>query len=349
MNRSSTMPIRLQYVLKTKKKLNCSEEATISGLNQLLEMPLRMRRYLLNSQKRDRQVDNENTGLEETTIQIDNENTGVEETTIQIDDGLPERYVFMNRMGGLGNQLFQYAAAKSIAYHHPNTHIYMDIERHNCHNHLGYDYAKIFMKDAMIRPDIKCCNEFNETFSFAPWHPKNFTIPIKLFGYFQYLPAIEPIIDDLVKEYEEGLRPFCTFSFDPHKTVFIHVRRGDYVEILGESNLLSKSYYEKAFEQWRQHYNGTDFHVFIVSDDHEWCRNQQWTFPYTLYENQDEIQTLALMSQCKAGAIIANSTFSYWGAMISQSPLVFYPKRWTGEDYCHRLCPSHWYGLDNHS
>ena len=348
------MPVRLQYVLKPKEKSNvtCSKERDISQWNRLSEMPPRMRPYIL----RQKQIQI-NTCLEENNIpnntcseekNITDYNCS-EENNIPSDNFLEGRYVFMNRMGGLGNQLFQYAAAKSIAYHHPNTQIYMDVERYNCHNHLGYDYASIFMKDAIIRHDIKCRNEFNETFSFAPWHPKNFTIPIKLFGYFQYLPAIQSILDMVVKEYEEGLKPFCTFSFDPHKTVFIHVRRGDYVEILGESNLLSKSYYEKAFEQWRQHYKGTDFHVFIVSDDHEWCRNQEWTFPYTLYESQDEIQTLALMSQCKAGAIIANSTFSFWGAMISQSPLVFYPKRWTGEDYCHRLCPSHWYGLDNHS
>lgn len=283
------------------------------------QMPYRLRKYLIKPKK--------------------------DKTLVKNEISANNNFVFMNRMGGLGNQLFQYAAARSVASYYPNTQIYMDIEKHNCHNHLAHDYACIFMKDVIIKPNITCSNEYHETYSFAPWHPKNFKLPIKLFGYFQYLPAIEPVIKDLVTEFQKALKPFCLYTFNPQTTVFIHVRRGDYLQVLDNKNILTKSYYEKAFSEWRKRFIGNDFKIFLISDDLEWCRHQLWTFPYELYESQDEIQTLALMSNCRAGAIIANSTFSYWGATLSQSSLVFYPRTWTGEDD-HCICPSHWYALE---
>ena len=123
--------------------------------------------------------------------------------------------------------------------------------------------------------------------------------------------------------------------------MFIHVRRGDYLNLPNFHYIQTLEYYEKAFEKWRQTYHGNDFYVYMMSDDPEWCRKQPWTFSFNLYENQDEILTLSMMSQCRAGAIIANSSFSYWGAMLSESQHVFYPERWIAETV-HDLFPSYW-------
>ena len=253
-----------------------------------------------------------------------------------------QNYVVVNRMGGLGNQLFQYAAARAVAHYHPNIQIYVEEEKENTHNHKKYDYALIFMKDAtVISADFPCPTQFHQSSSFVPWHPETINPPVKLYGYFQYFPALQPILFDIVWDYKKALYPFLAQFVNPDTSLFIHVRRGDYLRLPHYHYIQTKTYYENAFQQWRKHYMGDDFHVFLMSDDPQWCREQSWSFPYTLYENDDEVQTLALMSQCEAGAIISNSSFSYWGAMLSQSPHVFYPERWIAETV-HDLFPSHW-------
>jgi hypothetical protein len=255
----------------------------------------------------------------------------------------PYHPIVVNRMGGLGNQLFQYAAARAVAHHHPGQ-IYVEQETENSHNHKQYDYARIFMKHAVVVGTAPSCpHAFHQGSSFAPWQPENIHPPVKLNGYFQYLPPIQPILSDLVLEYKDALGPFCRDVVHPDTSLFIHVRRGDYLKLPHYHYIQTKTYYENAFKKWREQYKGgdDDFHVFLMSDDPEWCRDQPWSFPYTLYENDDEVQTLALMSQCRAGAIISNSSFSYWGAMLSGSAHVFYPERWIAETV-HDLFPSHW-------
>lgn len=253
-------------------------------------------------------------------------------------------YVLVNRMGGLGNQLFQYAAARAVAHHHPGIQIYVEEERDNIHNKDGRDYARIFMKHAIVAAMETpfAANEFHQGNSFVPWYPKDIPVPIKLCGYFQYLPAIEPILPELLEEFRMALEPFCFPSIDPEKCVFIHVRRGDYLNLPQYHYIQTRAYYENAFKKWREQYKGDDdFHVFLISNDADWCLSQKWSFPFILYNNPDEIRTLALMSQCGAGAIIGNSSFSYWGALLSKSPLVFYPERWIAEKI-YNLFPSQW-------
>ena len=241
----------------------------------------------------------------------------------------------------MANQLFQYAAARALVYHHPETQIYVEEEKDNPHNVKRYDYAKIFMKHAIVVKEMSCPFEFHQDSSFVPWYPETLHPSLKLCGYFQYLPAIVPILPDLVREFQQALYPFLPCSIDPFSSMFIHIRRGDYLQLPHYHFIQTPMYYEKAFQEWRKRYVGNDFTVFMMSDDPDWCREQPWSFPYKLYENDDEIKTLALMSQCQAGAIIANSSFSYWGAMLSQSPHVFYPRDWIAETV-HDLFPSHW-------
>lgn len=253
-------------------------------------------------------------------------------------------YVLANRMGGLGNQLFQYAAARAVASHHADIQIYVEKERDNTHNKEGRDYAKIFMKHAIVAEMETpfAADEFHQGNSFVPWKPETIPIPIKLCGYFQYLPAIEPILPELVEEFNEALEPFHSPYIDPEKCMFIHVRRGDYLNLPHYHYIQTKTYYENAFQKWREQYTGgDDFNVFLISNDTDWCLSQQWSFPFILFNNPDEIKTLALMSQCGAGAIIGNSSFSYWGALLSKSPHVFYPERWIAEKV-YSLFPPQW-------
>lgn len=252
--------------------------------------------------------------------------------------------VIVNRMGGLGNQLFQYAAARAVAFHYPNCLVYIEPERDNTHNHHGYDYASILMKDAIVCLSVDATLlEFHQQSAFAPWEPEKISPPVKLCGYFQYYPALRHILPTLINELCDALLPYQmkTLPIDSTKSVFMHIRRGDYLRIPHLHNIQTKDYYENAFWQWLQTYQDDDFHLFMISDDPQWCREQNWSFYYTLYDNPDEMETLAFMSQCKAGAIIANSSFSYWGAMLTGSKHVFYPEKWF-EGKCYELFPSNW-------
>jgi hypothetical protein len=85
----------------------------------------------------------------------------------------------------------------------------------------------------------------------------------------------------------------------------------------------------------------------VISDDVAWCREQELftEFPaIEIVDEPDELNGLALMSLCCGGAIIANSTFSWWGAMLGAEPagaMVVYPSLW----FSHAkpdLFPSRW-------
>lgn len=117
------------------------------------------------------------------------------------------------------------------------------------------------------------------------------------------------------------------------KSVSIHVRRGDYINT--EINrkiyaVVPPEYYYKCIEMLKQKYN--DLSVFVFSNDIAWCReNLRFDLPMEFVEGNDEdhgYEDMHLMSLCKHN-IIANSTFSWWGAWLNSNPekMVFYPEK----------------------
>lgn len=116
-------------------------------------------------------------------------------------------------------------------------------------------------------------------------------------------------------------------------TCSMHVRRGDYLGIQQYHPVLPVNYYKKAISMlpW------TASHILVFSDDPEWCReNLGHLHPHMKFIHGTEMQDMYLMSQCNYH-IIANSSFSWWGAFLDQSQYkqVFAPppERWFGEAY----------------
>lgn len=251
--------------------------------------------------------------------------------------------VFVDRVGGLGNQLFQYAAACAVAHHHPNSEIVVSQEKNNPHNHHGHDYAKLLMRRARLLGDGEYMesNKCRPDTSFTPWCPEKVSVPVHMCGYFQYYPAVRLVLPSLLEEWRLALRVYCSLMVDEEKSMFMHVRRGDYLSSPDYFHIQTQQYYENAFSEWKKKFVGNEFHVFFITNDAEWCRQQDWSFTYTIHDEPDEVRVLAFMSQCKAGAVIANSTFSYWGAMLSGTKHVFYPEKWVAEEI-YDLCPSSW-------
>lgn len=253
--------------------------------------------------------------------------------------------VGVNRMGGLGNQLFQYAAARAVAKHYRIGHIVLESEIDNIHNIRDKDYAAILYDDTTDDQELlkECGYYFQEGFS-TPWDVRDASPPVVLRGYFQFLPAIESVLPDIremllksLSQYRKEIK--MKYSVEEDRSVFVHVRRGDYVSKSDYHYVQSMDYYKTAHRRLPP-----DVKIYILSDDPAWVMEQDWGFEYILVDEEDEILALAFMSLCRAGAIIANSSFSWWGAIIADPECVFYPKKWINA-HIYDLFPSSWQSI----
>lgn len=257
--------------------------------------------------------------------------------------------VGVHRMGGLGNQLFQYCAARAVAQANMGCRIWIGPETLNTHNHNGHDYAKIFMRDAeqVSGERLDRLAMFDQGHFCAPWDPTNLMLPCTLRGYFQYLPAIERVLPIVRNEWLGSLQTLRNQIKNDLKMpeedacIGMHVRRGDYLKLPDFHFIQSLSYYEKAFHHISQQNNKTSPKVFIVSDDPEWCMQQPWSFPHYVSQSTDELHDLSLLSLCRGGVIMGNSTFSWWGAVLARAKTTIYPSRWINLK-TDNLFPNHW-------
>lgn len=106
--------------------------------------------------------------------------------------------------------------------------------------------------------------------------------------------------------------------------VVMHVRRGDYfVNGNQHHGILTSAYYKRAMALF------PESSFLVVSDDPTWCRAQPWLSGTTVLEELDECVTLWLMTQfCEF--ILSNSSFSWWAAWLSASTKVIVPATWFG-------------------
>jgi len=160
-------------------------------------------------------------------------------------------------------------------------------------------------------------------------------------GYWQtekYFTSIENIIrnDFVFKDVPDKVNKKMLAEIDSSTAVCVHVRRGD--KIVPRHGVLPLSYYHKAIEDLTKTVINPYFYVF--SDEPEWAKiNLRLDFPVTFVNHngdKNNYEDLRLMIHCKHH-IIANSTFSWWGAWLGKKPgqLVYAPKRY----FMHRNVP----------
>jgi hypothetical protein len=129
--------------------------------------------------------------------------------------------------------------------------------------------------------------------------------------------------------------PEYKIRFDASKAVFIHVRRGDYLRSRIYVDLIN--YYKQAYKKMEHLF--CDSTYLICSDDIQWCKdNLNYIDNPFFLENIGYQETLWLMSECKRGAILSNSTYGLWGAYLARisnnfDPLfkVLIPSQWTAK------------------
>lgn len=256
--------------------------------------------------------------------------------------------------GGLGNQLFQYVAGIALASH-LGGELWLTPVQENAHSDKDYRETLYFRgkkMDSTNGPSIAPI--FSQQGSaYDAWNPDQYAgYPcIALKGFFQYLPAIESQVSLIRSDLFERLSHIRNalkqkYELNPKQTCFIHVRRGDYLKKPAGSHWIQgESYYLLALCAMMRQLSGPRRWI-VVSDDIAWCKAQPWLniSPFEIVDEPEELAGLMLMSMCEGGAIIGNSSFSWWGAMLgcaSQGAPVVYPSKWYKDDRP-QLFPSNW-------
>jgi hypothetical protein len=258
-------------------------------------------------------------------------------------------------MGGLGNQLFQYAFGESFMVRGKDISFdisfYARKQKHPREYLLNrYQICQCrFEKNQHVFLD-----RIRDDHQFHPEYSK--LDDIYFDGYWQSLPYFKEILPILRKEFTlkdeyttnlEFIKYKELIQNDP-KSISIHVRRGDYLEQNGWG-VLPTRYYYLALKQVKGNF-------YIFSDDIEFCRKifrEDYFYDTKVtFINMEPALDLELMSLCKTN-IIANSTFSYWAAMLNknESHKVICPAHWLGEntgDESEKHYPKEWIKIYNY-
>jgi len=268
--------------------------------------------------------------------------------------------------GGLGNQMFIMASAFIVSKILKCTiFVFRNTLTNNKHNLENQDYNKSVFKNIgiMIDVDFTLIHEIDMFNGFVyhshgvdkpfdAWDPYDVKIGTIMSAYYQYYPVFVDFEKEIREVFISGLsehRLKIEKLLDIKETdIFLHVRRGDFVELSNIHYLQPISYFYECIEQINN--NGIS-RIFVLSDDIKWVK-ENMLFKDKIFvhvENFDEIQTMALMSLCKGGAICSNSTFSWWGAYLGayekRNP-VFVPKKWISlKDDMSDLFPKEWIQL----
>ena len=240
----------------------------------------------------------------------------------------------LGRMGRLGNQMFQYAALKGIARnrnfefcipYHPN---YVDDGIGNLLRSELFDCFD-FKVDNVSMVETSYVNEPHFRFSEDLFNncPDN----VSLVGFFQTDKYFRNIENEIRKDFtfKKEIYESCSQTFNELELkdpIALHIRRGDYTINSDRHPTLPMEYYSKALSQFPD-----DSSVVVFSDDSDRCGEQEIfsSDRVLISTNADTYHDLCLMSLC-SNFIIANSTFSWWGAVLANTGKVCYPSLWFG-------------------
>jgi hypothetical protein len=286
-------------------------------------------------------------------------------------------------LGGIGNQMFQYAAGRALSLTN-SQRLLLDLsDFSNYRLHHGFELSRVFnviaesagastvhemlgwrasrvVKKVLRRPQFIWLRgkKFVAEPHFNYWPGLfNLTDDCYLFGYWQserYFKSFESIIrrDFTFREPLTGLNSKLASEIAHTQSISLHVRRGDYVSDSKTGNIMAVcplAYYRKAISYIAERVERPVFYVF--SDDMAWVRqNLSVTFPCTYVDHNrraESYRDMQLMSLCHHH-VIANSSFSWWGAWLNPGTekIVIAPQKWFANQTDVRdLFPAGWVTL----
>jgi hypothetical protein len=263
--------------------------------------------------------------------------------------GDPNKCVFIHlgyNLSGLGNQLFVYAAGV-VAKMKTGHKLCMHWSDENPHSKM--DYRPMLLQGESVESDdpriAKAFPLHQGIHQFNVWSNKNIpTNPVdyymhgSMYHTYQPIKKALPIIRKDFKKVFSNMFPNLKFK---KNSAFVHVRRGDYLRAFHD-HIPPIEYYKTGIDILRK---GGIKNIYLVSDDIEWSKKELDGFGLIPFEG-GELETLYLMSSCKAGAVLSPSTFSGWGAMLgpdeNKNAIIVYPKHWLGRSNNPHGWPSWW-------
>ena len=258
---------------------------------------------------------------------------------------------YLGKLGQLGNQMFQFAATMGVARYTgvpfmiPNHQEIFDdgignklrIELFDCFD-IKPDNIGVLSTDHVLQEkgfdfdsDIMNGNrQFNHT----------------LYGFFQTEKYFKHCADEVRSQFtfKKEIIDECKEIVDDYfnNPIALHIRRGDFLTNSGNHHNQTLDYYEEALKKF-----DVNRQVVIFSDDPNWCMEQALFVDNRFIVSQaaGPYHDLYMMTQC-SDFIIANSSFSWWGAWLANSGRVIAPKKWFGPNNAHLntkdLFPEHW-------
>lgn len=285
----------------------------------------------------------------------------------------------VNIIGGLGNQMFQYALALALRERYVEEKILIDISGFNGYPlHNGYELKIIFNVDipeASIKQQLSVCYPLR---NYRMWQfgrkllPKRKSIIIEnidkqfdksvldrnssayYLGYWQTEKYFFDIRETVLNAFTFPSIDVDTANFNligyirDKVTVSVHVRRGDYLKINNAQGICTIDYYQKAITKIKKSVNPDIFLIF--SDDIDWCQqnlgdlfNPTETIYVDWNKGENSYRDMQIMSLCKHN-VIANSSFSWWGAWLNRNPskIVVSPSVWMNGGGLHDIIPENW-------
>jgi len=276
--------------------------------------------------------------------------------------------IIVKLSGGLGNQLFQYAMGRRLAHLH-GTDLRFDLSGFQEGGKRQYALGPFRMTAGFATQQEVCAlTEYRPGAVKRVWdrflprsarrarsyvcegksfrfNPRILSLPDNLYvdGYWQsekYFQDIPEIIrqEVTVKNPLAGRNRELAEVIASINSVSLHIRRGDYVSDPKTSQShgnCSLDYYVQCAQELAEAVDQP--HYFVFSDEPQWARaNLKLDAPLTIVDHNGTAQAyedLRLMCHCMHH-IIANSSFSWWGAWLNPRPdkLVYAPKQWFSHD-----------------
>lgn len=281
-------------------------------------------------------------------------------------------------IGGLGNQMFQFALYKALQKQHPKERVLLDLHCFNgYHKHRGFEIGKVFGASfqkatllevaqlaypypnfqtwrigSRILPSRKTMLQEKPDFTFEPT-AIGFEGSMYYDGYWQHEEYFKAIREELMSIYsfpkfndEQNLKAAQLVSST--NSCSIHIRRGDYLTDPLRKGTIGTDFASEAIKRMKSIERPETWCVF--SDDIDWCKQH---LAYNLDNekvlyidwntNEKSINDMHLMSICRHH-IIANSSFSWWGAWLSKNHdgSTIAPSKWMNmKDVCSPV-PENW-------
>lgn len=289
-----------------------------------------------------------------------------------------EKRVEVFLKGGLGNQLFQYAAARGLASHLGADRITLNLSFYRkplqvlqsvsvrkfellpfIDNPITQiktgSYFQAFRqrtrKSGFSSTGSTSFKEKNASYQDRFWKSQ---APIYLEGYFHSLRYFENVSEELRNEFSGASSRVSTISQSVRtiansRALGVHVRRGDYLAN-STYNILGPDYYQRTIQTAVNDIAPTA--IYFFSDDSKWLKKQDFSRMGSVISNKNlsDVEEFLLLASCDH-FVIANSSFSWWAAWLGNDPgkRVYAPKEWfaTSDTRPENYFPSSWTVIPN--